>query len=153
MFKKTWMTLLLIVFAGFALRVAYAKPGFMNSFNTTYPTSLLINNCMVCHAGSPPDEDNLNRYGNDFDNNHHNFGSIESRDSDRDGYSNIAEISAGTLPGDSTSYPGSLTSGGPSTAPTVPAAMGPWPPPSKTGRSAAQVQNAINNNVGGMSAA
>jgi uncharacterized protein YjdB len=158
MTKKTWMTLLLLALATVFLRFADATTRYMSSFNSAYPNSRLTNNCMVCHANNPPDEDNLNRYGKDFDNNHKSFGAIESLDSDGDGYSNAAEINTGTLPGDSTSSPSSPP---PPTPPPSPdgAALyagncanchNPLASSTKKGRSATQIQNAINNNTGGM---
>lgn len=53
----------------------------------------------------------LNRFGADFDRNGHSIERIAKLDSDRDGYTNGQELSAGTFPGDPDSYQGSRTSG------------------------------------------
>ena len=150
MIKKTLVAILLIGLAAVALRLADAKPQLMNTFNSTYPHSPLINNCMVCHAGSPPDDDNVNSYGNDFDNNRNNPGAIGSLDSDGDGYSNTIEINAGTLPGDPTSNPGALTSGEALYGTYCAGCHGSLASSTKKGRTVTQIQNAINANAGGM---
>jgi len=67
-----------------------------------YPNSgALAYGCGVCHQAALPA---LNRYGDDFANNVHDFHAIEPLDSDGDGYSNISEIDLGTNPGDATSH-------------------------------------------------
>jgi hypothetical protein len=46
-----------------------------------------------------------NPYGKEFRKAGHSFDLIEEKDSDGDGFTNIAEIAAGTFPGDRESKP------------------------------------------------
>jgi hypothetical protein len=82
--------------------LALATPGVMSSFKKAYPTTKLVVNCKVCHDGAPP---RLNPYGSELVKAQMNFQSIEGLDSDGDGFTNIAEINAGTNPGDKNSFP------------------------------------------------
>jgi hypothetical protein len=84
---------------------ASATSTWMSSFNSTYPSSALRGNCSVCHT-SPPSR---NSYGDAYRSAGHNFSSIESQDSDGDGFTNIEEINAGTFPGNSSSTPPTAT--------------------------------------------
>ncbi len=91
--------------------VAFALPNDLAVFKTAYNpkegTPLAGAACLTCHAKMPPTKD-LNPYGKDFLGKGRNAGAlkaIESLDSDKDGFSNIAEITAGTLPGDPASKP------------------------------------------------
>ncbi|MEF9438323.1 MAG: hypothetical protein L0922_06155 [Candidatus Mariimomonas ferrooxydans] len=71
----------------------------MNGFNSAYGTDgTRLDTCGACHydfGGGGP----RNWYGQDFENNNHDFAAIESIDSDLDGYLNSEEITALTLPG------------------------------------------------------
>jgi hypothetical protein len=62
----------------------------------------------------------VNSYGKDFGAANHDFGAIEGKDSDGDGFSNIDEIKALTFPGD------------PNDNPNKKAEEKPKPPPSTT---------------------
>jgi hypothetical protein len=100
----------------------YAYSSYLTQFNTTYGTAgTALASCGVCHiatGGGGP----LTGYGTDFLNNGTNFAAIESLDSDKDGFSNIAEITARTNPGDSGSHPAAADTTPPSVnAFTVPA--------------------------------
>src|SRR5512139_756820 len=101
MIKKLTTLAILIALAAGAMKLAYAKPEFMDGFNTAYPNSHLKGNCIVCHT-SPP---RVNPYGKAFEDRDESFNRIESLDSDGDGFANLAEINAGTFPGDPTSNP------------------------------------------------
>ncbi|MFC1867818.1 CFI-box-CTERM domain-containing protein [Thermodesulfobacteriota bacterium] len=83
----------------------HASGGYQTLFNSEYSESPLVNNCFVCHsAGVPavdPYADNWVTAGR----NTAAFAAIEGQDSDGDGFINIGEITAGTYPGDSNSYP------------------------------------------------
>ena len=91
--------------------VAFALPNDLTVFKTAYNpkegTPLAGAACLTCHAKMPPSKD-LNPYGKDFLGKGKNAAAlkaIESLDSDKDGFNNIAEINAGTLPGDPASKP------------------------------------------------
>ena len=86
---------------------ASAVSSYRTQFNNKYGTSggdnynSVLGSCLTCH----PSGSSLNSYGNDFRNNGHNFASIESKDSDNDGFINIDEINLRTFPGDPKSHP------------------------------------------------
>ncbi len=94
---------------------ALAKPPFLQTFQATYKvkpgTDLAKASCGTCHAGPPK----LNPYGMDVKKAMEAAKSevvtpdilkkVEKLDSDKDGAANIAEIKAGTLPGDPKSKP------------------------------------------------
>ena len=93
---------------GFGLLVspALSKPEYLSEFNSRYNTSgSHLDTCTTCHASSSPSRENLNPYGKDFSAANHDFGAIEGKDSDGDGFSNIDEIKAGTFPGDPNENP------------------------------------------------
>jgi hypothetical protein len=94
--------------AGFGVLVspAQSKPEYLSEFNARYKTSgSRLDTCSTCHASSSPSRENLNPYGADFGAANHDFGAIEGKDSDGDGFSNIDEIKAGTFPGDPNENP------------------------------------------------
>lgn len=83
---------------------AFSMPAFLNKFKKAYPKATAISQCKLCHA----DEDDRsirNDFGKDYANNNFDFKAIEGFDSDADGFTNIAEINAGTWPGDRDSHP------------------------------------------------
>lgn len=85
---------------------ALSKPEYLSEFNSRYQTSgSHLDTCSTCHASSSPSRENLNPYGTDFGAANHDFGAIEGKDSDGDGFSNIDEIKAGTFPGDPNENP------------------------------------------------
>ncbi|HEV8624606.1 MAG TPA: hypothetical protein VG034_09120 [Acidimicrobiia bacterium] len=93
---------------GFGLLVspAESKPEYLSEFNSRYKTAgSHLDTCSTCHASSSPSKENLNPYGKDFGAANHDFGAIEPKDSDGDGFSNIDEIKAGTFPGDPNENP------------------------------------------------
>ena len=63
--------------------------------------------------------ENLNPYGTDFGAANHDFGAIEAKDSDGDGFSNLDEIKAGTFPGDTNENPDKKAEPPPKPAPTT----------------------------------
>jgi hypothetical protein len=95
-----------------AAAVAVALPSDQMVFQETYApkegTALARAGCLVCHAKTPPTKD-LNPYGRDYLSKKTRdaaaLKAIENLDSDKDGFTNIAEIRAGTLPGDPSSKP------------------------------------------------
>jgi len=85
----------------------YGFQSILNQFNTLYGTAATpLNTCLVCHNSLNPAPPNVfNPYGNDLSANATNFASIESLDSDLDGFTNIAEVNARTFPGNPASNP------------------------------------------------
>jgi hypothetical protein len=78
--------------------VSFGKSNYLGSLNTRYGTSY---SCNVCHTSVP----NLNPYGQAYLASGHNFSAIEPLDSDNDGFTNLQELQAKTLPGDPSSKP------------------------------------------------
>lgn len=91
---------------------AFALPKDQTLFKETYApkdgTALASAGCLVCHAKMPPTKE-LNPYGRDYlgkkTRDAAALKAIERLDSDKDGFNNITEIKAGTLPGDPASKP------------------------------------------------
>ena len=90
---------------------ALATPQLMQLFNKTYKpkagTALQKAGCAVCHV-SKAGGGKLNPYGQALKGKPAtaaSLRSIEKLDSDKDKFSNIAEIKAGTLPGNPKSKP------------------------------------------------
>ena len=113
--------LLLLAFSVFA-NGAEASRGYLSSFSTAYPSSPLTRDCLICHTNSTASPSTRNPYGSAYGSAGHNFAAIESSDSDGDGASNIAEINAGTYPGNASSVPAaalSITTASPLPAGTV----------------------------------
>ncbi len=94
--------------------VAFALPNDLTAFKNAYHpkdgTKLAAAGCLICHDKMPPTKAGLNPYGKDLDKQAKpftaaSFKAIEKLDSDKDGFTNIQEIQAGTLPGDPASKP------------------------------------------------
>jgi hypothetical protein len=100
------LALFLVITLGVAV-AANAATSYTTDFNAFYGTSgaydygPVIGSCLTCH----PSGSTRNTYANDWRNNRYNFASVEAFDSDQDGFTNIAEINAGTFPGDPNSRP------------------------------------------------
>lgn len=99
--------MLAVVFLG---GVAYATMPWMKAFRDTYKpkagTELARAGCAMCHVKK--NGEGLNPYGKALARKPVNAASlkaIEKLDSDKDGVTNIAEIKAGTNPGDPKSKP------------------------------------------------
>lgn len=95
---------------------AVAKPADLAMVKQLYApkdgTDLANANCLACHAKMPPTKSELNPYGKDLQGaaagkpvDEKAFRAIEKLDSDKDGFSNLDELKAGTLPGDPKSKP------------------------------------------------
>jgi hypothetical protein len=104
----------------------YAKPGYLAKFKAAYPEAKALQNCKTCHIGS--DYKERNDFGKDYAANARDFKAIEGFDSDVDGFTNIEEINAGTLPGDKDSHP-TLPVPVPPTTDPVPAPVPPTTEP------------------------
>lgn len=102
---------------------AHAFPNFLDTVKATYPMkkggAIDAKRCALCHvdpAGGGP----LNPYGKDIKSFLKTAGnkltpellhSLDSQDSDGDGFTNAAEFLADTLPGDATSHPAGKPTG------------------------------------------
>jgi hypothetical protein len=97
-----------------------------STWSSVYPSSTLLAtyDCTVCHSSGT----SLNLYGSAILNEWNNLGgtspapairAVEPLDSDGDGYTNIAEITANTLPGNPASHPTGGTDTTPPSAPTT----------------------------------
>ena len=108
--------------------VVQAKSNYLAEFVRTYPQTAgtQLDSCNVCHTSIP----NLNPYGQDYRSHGHSFQAIELLDSDKDGHSNIDEITALSFPGNAASTPSPHPTNTPSATSTPPAAtVTPNPPP------------------------
>ena len=89
---------------------AYARSGYLGTFNTTYGTSgTKLDDCITCHGGSTS---TFNPYGQAVRSLFLGGSTIlaalttvEPQDSDGDGYTNRAEITARTFPGNAADFP------------------------------------------------
>ena len=117
-----------LVFAG--ADPAAAKSGFLGDFNAVYGTAgTPLDSCSLCHTNVPA----LNGYGNDWKNNGKSFSAIEGMDSDSDGWPNLAEIQALSMPGNASSTPPpATTTTQPPTGTTQPPATTTTAPPNTT---------------------
>jgi hypothetical protein len=107
--KILFIFLILVVITACSFSIAIAKDNYTTLFNNRYGTSGVKNgttlgSCITCHyqLGGKGGE---NAYALDYRNNGHDFAAIEPFDSDNDGFTNLAEINAGTFPGDPASRP------------------------------------------------
>ena len=97
---STSLALVILLAAG---GTAYAVSGYLDAFVAAYPAAngSRIDTCVLCH---PSGAGGRNAYGSDFGSpglgNHTFNAALEARDSDGDGSTNLAEITALTFPGD-----------------------------------------------------
>lgn len=97
----------------FVCGAVYASLAWSKAFKTLYkpmPDSAIAKaKCIVCHLDAKPKaKGKLNSYGTMLKGKKVDAASlkaIERKDSDKDKFSNIVEIKAGTLPGDAKSKP------------------------------------------------
>ena len=114
--SKVCVILLVIALMLGVSSIVFATSSYLTQFNTKYGTAgTVLNSCTLCHTAVPA----VNNYGADFANRtigNHTFNTtLEGRDSDVDGFTNIVEINARTFPGDVSSKPAASDT----TAPTV----------------------------------
>ena len=104
--KKIVMSRLVIIVLVLGIfGVAWATNGIKTQFNTRYGTAgTVLDQCILCHTTNTS-VGPLNSYGTTLLNNGINFAAAEPLDSDGDGFSNIAEITARTFPGNAASKP------------------------------------------------
>ena len=67
--------------------------------NAKAPREGCVSAANTCHT-TTQDAEHLNPYAQDFAKVNHDYGAVEGKDSDGDGFTNIDEIKAGTFPGD-----------------------------------------------------
>ena len=89
-----------------------AQSQYLPLFTGKYPAATALNTCLVCHQATATGgrSNNRNGYGSAWSNAGGDtaaFGTIEGDDSDGDGFTNLAEITAvpSTFPGDANSFP------------------------------------------------
>jgi len=110
---KKIRTIVLVVLAVLLISsAAFATMAWYKMFNETYkpkPGTALANaKCAICHTTPTAKAGELNPYGKSLKGkpiSAASLKSVENQDADKDGFSNIAEIKAGTLPGDPKSKP------------------------------------------------
>ena len=104
--KITCISLLVTAIVAVWFGAAYAKSADLNTFDSLYGSSGIAGDCAVCHTSGSKVP--ANPYGQAYLNAGRSSAAlkaIESRDSDGDGATNIAEINAGTFPGNASSKP------------------------------------------------
>jgi hypothetical protein len=111
--------------------VAHGLSSYKTQFNNFYAAKGIvtagsaIDQCLLCHTtNTGANASNLNSYGTAYASSY-DFAAIESRDSDGDGFNNLAEITAKTFPGDPISKP---TGGGADTTKPAVSAFPSLPP-------------------------
>lgn len=102
-YKPTCLLFLLVVFL-IGIPITEARPTYFAAFKENYNADgTKIDTCNTCHTsggGSP-----RNSYGLEYSTSGRDFTSIETLDSDNDGFTNIEEISSLTFPGDTSDFP------------------------------------------------
>ena len=99
--------LTIAVVVGTALSVL-AIGNYLTNFNSQYDAQYQtagskLDSCNLCHPGGNTGQ--LNPFAAAYAASGYNFGTIESADSDGDGFTNIEEIAAATFPGDANDFP------------------------------------------------
>ena len=97
----------LFVVSGAALGTVSWMKTFKDLYKPKKTTAIYKAKCLVCHK-SKTGKDGQNSYGKLLEKNKveaKSLKAIERKDADKDRFTNISEIKAGTLPGDSKSKP------------------------------------------------
>jgi len=116
-YNRIFSLLLFSIVALAGLTLVSATSNFLVSFNEHYNTTdTRVDSCVVCHGSNAG---YLNPYGAAYRNSNDDFASIETQDSDGDGFSNLEEINALTFPGNPGDYPGNTSAIQPGTTGTV----------------------------------
>lgn len=110
--KKSTTIAMLILFVLLISSAAFASLQWYKLFNDTYKpkagSALAKAKCAICHTATLAKDKTVNPYGKSLIGKKidaASLKSIEKKDSDKDGFNNITEIKAGTLPGDPKSKP------------------------------------------------
>ncbi len=121
--RRKLTTVLTVAFVTIIAGLAFGVGSYLTQFNTRYGTSgSALDSCNLCHPGGATSQ--LNAYASAYVSAGHNFASVESLDSDGDGYTNLTEINARTNPGDAASHPVADATPPVVTAFTIPATSG-----------------------------
>lgn len=105
---------IMILFAALAAALpfpAMARNSYLSTFATRYPNSTLdtTQECAICHLNGDTGSGLFTSYGGDFESASgtvtQRFAAIEGSDSDGDGATNLAELTANTDPNDPGSKP------------------------------------------------
>ncbi|WP_370575762.1 PGF-CTERM sorting domain-containing protein [Methanomethylovorans sp.] len=96
---------LLVIIILLGSPIVTARPAYLEAYNQQYDIEdTKLDACLNCHissnGGGP-----RNPYGMAYGGSDRDFASIESLDSDGDGFTNLEEINALTFPGDPADYP------------------------------------------------
>jgi hypothetical protein len=109
--RRGWLAVVIAAVIPVAIGVAavFTSPPMTASAFGGYLTSPgaptgALSSCVLCHSNYPTTYVR-NAYGLDFAANAHSYSTIGNLDSDGDGYTNSAEIAAGTWPGDANTTP------------------------------------------------
>lgn len=100
---KLSLKFLLIALLLAAAGSAEASVANQSKAKKTYPDAKI--SCKTCHQNAIGRATDLNAYGTALHAKKLDFKALEGEDSDGDGAANLAEIKAGTNPGDKTSKP------------------------------------------------
>ena len=86
---------------------AEAKEKFLDDFQETYPAAVgtRLDGCSLCHFTDSNGKWDENQFAEEYEEADKDFGSIQSLDTDGDGFTNLQEIQAGTFPGDASDNP------------------------------------------------
>jgi hypothetical protein len=96
---------LLVIIILLGSPIVTARPAYLEAYNQQYDIEdTKLDACLSCH-NSPNGGGARNPYGMAYGENDRDFASIESLDSDGDGFTNLEEINALTFPGDPADYP------------------------------------------------
>jgi hypothetical protein len=116
-YNRIFSLMLFSIVALAGVTMVSATSNFLVSFNEHYNTTdTRLGSCVVCHGSNAG---YLNPYGAAYRNSNDDLASIETQDSDGDGFSNVEEINNLTFPGNPEDYPGNTSAIPPGTTGTV----------------------------------
>ena len=112
-------------------RPAGAYTSYLTSAENQYRNIIgtKLDSCQFCH---PSGGYSLDPYAQAYKDAGHSFTAIEQLDSDKDGFTNIVEITALTWPGDASDHPVAAATNTPTSIPTTPTATSPGPAATST---------------------